>query len=118
MDGARLSPRERRILAEIEHDLGQDHSLARTLGSGRPRPTPGRLAGPAAAAALGLATAVLLVAAVATGSRTLLWTFAAAWTLTVVLWLGLLLRWCGARRTARAGRARPEEPRPGRGGVI
>ncbi|GAA3398866.1 DUF3040 domain-containing protein [Streptomyces roseoviridis] len=99
--GARLSPRERRILAEIEHDLGADGSLARTLVAGRPRAETGRRAVPVAVAVLGPATAVLLVAAVATGSPALLWSFAAAWVLTAVGALHLLLRWSG-RRLARA----------------
>ncbi|MET9953807.1 DUF3040 domain-containing protein [Streptomyces sp. NPDC006339] len=116
MDGPRLSPRERRILAEIEHALGEDHSLARTLGPGPPpRPGTGRLAGPAAAVAtavLGLVTAVLFVAAVATGSLTLLWSFAAAWTAAAICGLGLLLRRCESR-AARVARAPREEPDQG-----
>ncbi|MER7515689.1 DUF3040 domain-containing protein [Streptomyces sp. NPDC126499] len=115
--GARLSPRERRILAEIEHDLRADDSLARTLVAGRPPARTGRHAVPVAVAVLGPATAILFVAAVATGSPALLWSFAAAWVLTAAGALDLLLRWSGRRRT-RAGQDRQDEPgETGHGGV-
>ncbi|MFD3530738.1 DUF3040 domain-containing protein [Streptomyces sp. NPDC058664] len=104
MDEARLSERERRILAEIEEQLDQDRTLARRLRSTRDRPRPrpatgarGRLA----ALGLGLlcaVTLVLLVLAVATEAPLLIWAFAASWVLTLVLLLRRVVRW--SRRVA------------------
>ncbi|MEV5974018.1 hypothetical protein [Streptomyces sp. NPDC051921] len=133
MDEAQLSPRERRILEEIEHDLDEDTALARTLATGhRPRfrggrsgsgpgARSGRLTGHRALGAgrfTGLAALVLVpvalvlfVIAVATGSSVLIWTFAAVWVLTLTCVLRLLLRWSRRHLTGR------ERPRPDDGDV-
>ncbi|MFD5326244.1 DUF3040 domain-containing protein [Streptomyces sp. NPDC127092] len=96
MDGAKLSPRERRILAEIEEDLCTDTGLARALGSGRPRRRfrlgSGTPTGWGAALLAPLAV-VLLVTAVATEAPALIWSFAVVWVLTLVCLMRLLLRW-------------------------
>lgn len=104
MDEARLSPRERRILAEIEQSLGGDGAFARGLRARRFR----RLAGPATAL-LGAVTITLFALAVATEEPALLWAFAAVWVVTLVCLLTLLLRWSRRRLTGRR-RARPDEP--------
>ncbi|MFF0433903.1 DUF3040 domain-containing protein [Streptomyces sp. NPDC004327] len=105
--GAGLSPRERRILDEIAHDLGADASLARSLGGRgtRIRFRGGRLTGPAAVF-LGSLALALFVAAVASGSPVLIWVFAAVWALTLVCLLRLLLRWSRRHLTG------DERPRP------
>lgn len=113
MDDVRLSPRERRILAEIEEELGRDEPLARRLGTTRsglrlpdpPAPGTYRLRPALALAALGAATLALLVLAVTTEAPALIWAFAAAWVLTLVVLLRLVVRW--SRR--RAG----DPPTPG-----
>ncbi|MEU8545272.1 DUF3040 domain-containing protein [Streptomyces sp. NPDC048717] len=122
MDGSRLSPRERRILDEIEHDLAEDASLARLLGApapeaprhgGRPRrPSLRRPLRPAAVAAV-LAPVVLalLVVAVVTGAPGLVWAFAAVWALSLVLLTRLLLRWSRRHFTG------DERPRPDQGEI-
>ncbi|MEV6327794.1 DUF3040 domain-containing protein [Streptomyces sp. NPDC051909] len=111
MDGARLSPRERRILAEIEEDLAADSGFARSLGAGRTRLRArlgsGRFAGPVAAL-LGPVAVVLLVVAVATGATALVWAFAAAWVLTLLCLLRLLVRW-SRRHLTGDERPRPDE---------
>ncbi|XIE77414.1 DUF3040 domain-containing protein [Streptomyces sp. SBR177] len=96
MDGAKLSPRELRILAEIEEDLAADTGFARALGAGRTRLRArlgsGRFAGPAAAF-LGPLAIVLLAVAVATGTAAVVWVFAVVWVLTLLCLLRLLMRW-------------------------
>ncbi|GAA2770871.1 DUF3040 domain-containing protein [Streptomyces showdoensis] len=110
MDEARLSPRERRILAEIEQGLGADRSLARGLRSGRPRHRPRiRLLGGRATLLLGAVALGLFVAAVATESPPLIWAFAVVWVVTLVCGLRLLLRW-SRRHLTGAERPRPDEP--------
>ncbi|MCX2181364.1 DUF3040 domain-containing protein [Streptomyces sp. SKN60] len=111
MGGAQLSPRERRILAEIEEDLAADSGFARALGAGRTRLRArlgsGRFAGPAVAL-LGPMAMVLLVVAVANGATALVWAFAAVWVLTLLCLLRLLVRW--SRRHLRGDeRPRPDE---------
>ncbi|MFD8011441.1 DUF3040 domain-containing protein [Streptomyces sp. NPDC058955] len=106
MDEARLSAYERRVLAEIEEDLSADDGLARRMAGHRPAlrlPRP-RLTGRGrlGALALGAATLALLVLAVATASPALVWAFAAAWVVTLILVLRLVVRW--TRRHAGGGR--------------
>ncbi|MFI8828701.1 DUF3040 domain-containing protein [Streptomyces sp. NPDC053431] len=125
MDGAQLSPRERRILAEIEHELGEDPVFARTLTSGRrPRfpsrwrasrnvarpPRTGRLLR-ATTFLLGPVAIALFVIAVVTESPVLIWAFALAWVLTLVCLLRLVLRW------SRRHLVGDERPRPDHGGL-
>ncbi|MFC8763166.1 DUF3040 domain-containing protein [Streptomyces sp. NPDC057193] len=104
MDEARLSERERRILAEIEQRLEQDRPLARRLRPRRHGPPGGadgarrRPAG-LVLGVLGAVTLALLVLAVATEAPLLIWGFAASWVLTLVLLLRLVVRWA-RRRTA------------------
>ncbi|MFF9345038.1 MULTISPECIES: DUF3040 domain-containing protein [unclassified Streptomyces] len=111
MDEARLSAYERRVLAEIEEDLSADGHLARRMAGRRPslRPRPARpgatAGGGAAAAALGAVTLTLLVLAVATSAPALIWGFAAAWVVTLILLLRLVVRW--TRR--RTGGGRPDD---------
>ena len=111
MGEARLSARERRILAEIEEDLGADTGFARALGSGRARRRSrfgsGRLAGPGAAL-LGPLALVLFVTAVVTEVPALIWSFAAVWVLTLLCFLRLLLRWSHRHLTGDE-RPRPDE---------
>lgn len=101
MDEARLSQRERRILAEIEEALSEDEALERGLRTMRRR---GRRGGggrfslgghPAALGVvlLGVLTLGLLVLAVATGHPALIWVFAAMWVLTLCCLLRLVVRW-------------------------
>ncbi|MER7622214.1 DUF3040 domain-containing protein [Streptomyces sp. NPDC126503] len=105
MDDVRLSPRERRILAEIEEELGRDEPLARRLGTApgglrlpdQPAPGTYRLRPALALAALGAATLALLVLAVTTEAPVLIWAFAAAWVLTLVVLLRLVVRWSRRR---------------------
>ncbi|MFF5285407.1 MULTISPECIES: DUF3040 domain-containing protein [Streptomyces] len=111
MDEARLSARERRVLAEIEEQLNRDVSLARSLRT--MRRVPGLHAPSLARArrrlrslgvvALGVMTLALLVLAVGTGSPAFIWAFAAAWVLTLVAMLLLVVRW--AKRRAAESRA-------------
>ncbi|MFC8508677.1 DUF3040 domain-containing protein [Streptomyces sp. NPDC057411] len=105
MDEARLSPRERRILAEIERDLGQDRALARGLRTGR---WVRRVEGPATAV-LGIVAIILFVLAVATEAPALIWAFAAVWVVTLVCLLRLLMGWSRRHLTGRE-RPRPDEP--------
>ncbi|MFJ8660143.1 DUF3040 domain-containing protein [Streptomyces sp. NPDC093795] len=111
MDEARLSERERRILAEIEQRLEEDQPLARglrTMRRGPLRRADGGRRGPTVLGlcALGAATLVLLVLAVATEAPILIWAFAATWVLTLVTLLRLVVRW--TRRMAGTPRA-PEK---------
>ncbi|MFJ9576836.1 hypothetical protein ACIRQF_10705 [Streptomyces sp. NPDC101191] len=128
MDGAQLSPRERRILEQIEHDLDEDAALAHTFATGhrtrlrtgrrasatgfgkRRTVGSGRLTGPAAAL-LGLVAVVLFVSAVATGSAALIWAFAVVWVLTLTCVMRLVLRWSHRHLTG------DERPRPDDGDV-
>ncbi|MFE5910079.1 DUF3040 domain-containing protein [Streptomyces wedmorensis] len=104
MDEARLSARERRVLAEIEEQLDHDEPLARRLRTMRPGPTlrlPS-LTGRHRVRALGVAvlaaaTLTLLVLAVATEAPVLIWLFAAVWVLTLVSVLSLVVRWSRRR---------------------
>ncbi|MGW6566741.1 DUF3040 domain-containing protein [Streptomyces sp. NPDC054975] len=101
MGEARLSQRERRILAEIEQQLSEDVSLERGLRTMRrkrargPVPgSPGRRHAPAlVVSALGLLTLGLLVLAVSTGEPALIWAFAVAWVLTLSGLLRLVIGW-------------------------
>ncbi|MFI8520686.1 DUF3040 domain-containing protein [Streptomyces sp. NPDC085481] len=108
MDEARLSPQERRILAEIEHGLGEDQHLARRLRAGRPGLGTRRLATGPVAALLGVAAVTLFVTAVATEAPALIWAFAAVWVLTLVCVLQLLIRW-SHRHLSGNERPRPDQ---------
>ncbi|MEU6932433.1 DUF3040 domain-containing protein [Streptomyces sp. NPDC046385] len=111
MDEARLSPRERRILEEIEQSLGADRSLARGLRTGHAGRHGLRLRRPGgrATALLGAVALTLFVTAVATESPALIWAFAAVWVVTLVCLLRLLLDW-SHRHLTGAERPRPDEP--------
>ncbi|WP_406864595.1 DUF3040 domain-containing protein [Streptomyces sp. HUAS MG47] len=107
-DDARLSERERRILDEIEGALRADEPLERSLSTMRRHQRAPGVTGlgvsTAGVAFLGALTAALLVVAVATEAPALIWAFAAAWVLTLVCLLRLLIRWAGrfSRRGAGA----------------
>ncbi|MFF6788019.1 DUF3040 domain-containing protein [Streptomyces filamentosus] len=112
MEEARLSAYERRVLAEIEEGLGADTDLVRRMAGRRPsprlpRPRPAWRGG-TAAAVLGAVTLSLLVLAVATSSPGLVWGFAAAWVVTLLLLLRLVVRW--ARRHAAGQAWPPDDP--------
>jgi membrane protein YdbS with pleckstrin-like domain len=96
MDGG-LSDRERRALSAIETELKGDRALERLLRSASLRHRT------VAACLLGAVTVALLVAASITVSQPLIWGFAAAWTLTVVVALPLVTAWV-RRRWQRRGR--------------
>ncbi|MEV6246073.1 DUF3040 domain-containing protein [Streptomyces sp. NPDC051742] len=111
MEEARLSERERRILAEIEEQLDQDETLAHRLRTMRRGPRL-PLRQPSAArrrmtalgvAALGALSLTLLVLAVATEAPPLIWAFAATWVLTLVTLLRLVVRW--SKRVAASRKA-------------
>ncbi|MFF4099369.1 DUF3040 domain-containing protein [Streptomyces sp. NPDC001903] len=102
MDGAGLSDHERRALSAIEADLEADRSLQRVLRAAHTRPRHRA----AAACLLGALTVGLLVAAAVTVSLPLIWGFAAAWTLTVVLALPLAGQWIRRRWQRREHDAR------------
>ncbi|GAA3088714.1 hypothetical protein GCM10017562_68910 [Streptomyces roseofulvus] len=105
MEEARLSAYERRVLAEIEEDLSTDDGLARRMAGHRPPlrlPRPRFGGGRLGALTLGAATLALLVLAVATASPALTWAFAAAWVVTLILLLRMVVRW--TRRHAAGGR--------------
>ncbi|WP_051804407.1 DUF3040 domain-containing protein [Streptomyces griseus] len=115
MEDARLSAYERRVLAEIEADLRADTGLARRMAGRRPslrlpRPWLTRHAGGTAAAVLGTVTLVLLVLAVATSAPGLIWGFAAAWVVTLLLLLRLVVRW--TRRHAIGAGGPPDDHSP------
>lgn len=99
MDGAGLSDHEQRILSEIESELQTDSSLERSLrtmrwGQRQPHPwTRMFRANGLLLAVLGSVSLTLLIAAVATTAPVLLWAFAAAWALTVLVALRLAARW-------------------------
>lgn len=107
MDGAGLSDHEQRILSEIESQLQGDSSLERKLRTmhwGRSLPHPStRMFKPNGLllAFLGLVSLILLIAAVATTAPVLIWAFATAWALTVVVALRLAVRW--SRRPGGGG---------------
>ncbi|MFE2146511.1 DUF3040 domain-containing protein [Streptomyces sp. NPDC059456] len=107
MDGAGLSDHERRAFSAIAADLKNDPSFERHLRSVHTRAHHRTLA----ACLLGAVTLVLLVAAAVTVSLPLIWGFAAAWTLTVVLALPPAGRWVG-RRLRRRVPAEAEADRP------
>ncbi|WP_051716779.1 DUF3040 domain-containing protein [Streptomyces sp. NRRL F-5727] len=106
MEEARLSAYERRVLAEIEEDLSTDDGLARSMAGHRPSPHLPRsrltARSPFGALVLGAATLALLVLAVATASPALTWAFAAAWVVTLILLLRMVVRW--TRQHAGGGR--------------
>ncbi|MFK0234107.1 DUF3040 domain-containing protein [Streptomyces vinaceus] len=102
MDGAGLSDHERRALSAIEADLEADRSLRRILRAAHSGPR--RLV--LATCLLGAVTLGLLVAAAVTVSLPLIWGFAAAWTLTVVLALPLAGQWIRRRWQRREHAAR------------
>ncbi|MFD7976426.1 DUF3040 domain-containing protein [Streptomyces sp. NPDC059071] len=109
MDGAKLSPRERRILAEIEEDLRADTGLARALGAARPRRRFRLVSGSLTAwgaALLAPLAVVLLVTAIATEAPALIWSFAVVWVLTLTCLMRLLLQWSRRHLTG------DERPRP------
>lgn len=105
MEEARLSQRERRILAEIENDLRKDEPLdrrLRTMRRGTPLPKDvargvrggvRRHRSGLGVALLGALTLALLVLAVATEAPALIWAFAAVWVLTLCCLLRLVIRW-------------------------
>ncbi|MET9436431.1 DUF3040 domain-containing protein [Streptomyces sp. NPDC006551] len=111
MEEARLSQRERRILAEIERELREDAPLERRLrtmrrGAGLPalsahgRRERRRDRRAALGTALsGLLALSLLVSAVATGAPVLIWAFAAVWVVTLVCLLRLVIHWSTKTRT-------------------
>ncbi|MEU2546806.1 DUF3040 domain-containing protein [Streptomyces roseolus] len=103
MDEARLSPHERRVLAEIEADLNADARLVRRMAGRPPGPRPPRIRGRRGrgAALLAVVTLTLLVLAAATSAPALIWAFAAAWAATLVLLLRAVVRW--TRRRAVGG---------------
>ncbi|MEU6988071.1 hypothetical protein ABZ946_32350 [Streptomyces sp. NPDC046324] len=104
MEEARLSPREQRVLAEIEETLGEDAPLERgfrTMGAEpaghrarkRPGPGPGGRREAMAVTVLGGLALVLLVLAVVTAEPALIWAFAAVWVITLSGLLRLVVRW-------------------------
>ncbi|MFF5970413.1 DUF3040 domain-containing protein [Streptomyces sp. NPDC012769] len=105
MEEARLSARERRILAEIEEALRRDETLDRRLRSMRRgrRGVPRRLL-PLGVALAFAGAAVLVVPANATGRAAYVWAFAAAWVTALAGLTVLVVRWC--RRWAAS---RPDE---------
>ncbi|MGW0121811.1 DUF3040 domain-containing protein [Streptomyces sp. NPDC003327] len=109
MDEARLSARERRVLAEIEEQLERDETLARRLRSmrGGRRPFGGPGSGSRRSglyvAALGATALTLLVLAVSTEAPALIWAFAGVWVLTLVALLNLVVRWSRRRSSGPHG---------------
>ncbi|MFE7511306.1 hypothetical protein ACFU8I_08785 [Streptomyces sp. NPDC057540] len=119
MDEARLSARERRVLAEIERDLDRDVLLARRLRTMRRLRRPhvpsipglgsrrvpragaaGRHLLALAVALLGALTLTLLVMGVVTGAPAVIWAFAGVWALTLAGLLLLMVRWTRRREAA------------------
>ncbi|MBT2471562.1 DUF3040 domain-containing protein [Streptomyces sp. ISL-66] len=112
MDGPELSRQEQRILGDIEENLRADQLLdrrLRTLHRGiRPWASTrdwyrhhglGLCTG-----LLGITCAALFVRAVSAPSPALIWAFAAAWVLTLIPLLLLVIRWCRKAAAASAGR--------------
>ncbi|MGW6393239.1 DUF3040 domain-containing protein [Streptomyces sp. NPDC055103] len=95
MDEVRLSPRERRILAEMEETLRQDQTLDRRLRSMRQGPcgVPRRLL-PVGVALAFAAAAVLVGLATTTGRAVYVWAFAGTWVLALSGLTVLVVRWC------------------------
>ncbi|MEU4269046.1 hypothetical protein [Streptomyces sp. NPDC026092] len=107
MDEARLSQRERRILAEMERDLRADTSPEDGSRDGvspgggsrddvwpeRGRSPVRRHALAVAVVLLGVLTLGLLVLAVMSGEPALIWAFAVMWVLTLTCLMKLVIRW-------------------------
>ncbi|MFE1232475.1 DUF3040 domain-containing protein [Streptomyces sp. NPDC058745] len=102
MDGPRLSPRERRILAELEEDLRRgdlapDPHTGRTGRSGHPSAGRARRAGRRPSGrvlvVLGVVSLALLVLGIATEKAALIWAFTAVWVLTLIWLMRLVIRW-------------------------
>ncbi|MGC4996765.1 MULTISPECIES: DUF3040 domain-containing protein [unclassified Streptomyces] len=100
MKEVRLSPYEKRVLAEMERSLSRDPAPARRLGAARvAHPGPlARLRGrphalPVAVTAFAVVSLTLLAVAVAYAHPVLLWIFAATWLLTLAGLIRLTLRW-------------------------
>ncbi|APU43396.1 DUF3040 domain-containing protein [Streptomyces sp. TN58] len=104
-EGPALSPRERKILSDIEQILEADVELQHTLSSTAP---PRVIAWSPLAAGIICILAVLclglLVAAAATSSPMLIWCFALAWVSLLVI-TALYLRGWFRKRRARSGGA-------------
>ncbi|GAA3387574.1 hypothetical protein [Streptomyces roseoviridis] len=95
MDDVLLSPREQRILAEMEEMLRRGETPDRRPRS--PRPRPGGVRGlllPAGVAVAFTASAVLMGLATTTGRPAFVWAFAGAWTTTLAGLTALVVRWC------------------------
>jgi hypothetical protein len=117
MDGAGLSDHEQRILSEIESRLQTDASLERRLRTmrwGRSMPHPStrmprisRMFRPSGLllTLLGSLSLILLIAAAVSTGPLLIWAFAAAWGLTVLVGLRLAVRWSRRRRGGGGGGA-------------
>ncbi|MGW2014806.1 hypothetical protein [Streptomyces sp. NPDC001927] len=112
MDEARLSQRERRILAEMERDLRADTSpedgsrdgvspgdgsrgdvVPDDVSPERGRSPVRRHALAVAVVLLGVLTLGLLVLAVMSGEPALIWAFAVMWVLTLTCLMKLVIRW-------------------------
>ncbi|MEU4107555.1 DUF3040 domain-containing protein [Streptomyces sp. NPDC027717] len=107
MKEVRLSPYEKRVLAEMERSLSRDPATARRLRAARvAHPGPlSRLRGrsralPVAVTALAVVSLTLLAVAVAYAHPVLLWIFAATWLLTLAGLIRLTLRWSRGWRSA------------------
>ncbi|MFD4542731.1 DUF3040 domain-containing protein [Streptomyces bauhiniae] len=103
MKDVRLSPHEKRVLAEMERALGRDPALARRLQEMRaPLAAPARRRSRALTAAV-IAFAVvpltLLAVAVAYAHPVLLRVFAATWLFTLAGLIRLTLRWSRGMRS-------------------
>ncbi|MER7521105.1 DUF3040 domain-containing protein [Streptomyces sp. NPDC126499] len=97
MDDVRLSPREQRILAEMEETLRRDETFDRRLRTMRPGPRPHavrRLLLPLGVALACAASAVLMGLATTTGRPAFVWAFAGAWTTALAGLTVLVVRWC------------------------
>ncbi|MEU8518768.1 DUF3040 domain-containing protein [Streptomyces sp. NPDC048577] len=119
MDGPRLSPRERRVLAEMEEDL-RKNVLARDPRKphrGRRLPVPrarGERRRPSGVVLAVLATAalVLLILGIVTERAGFIWAFTAVWVLTLIWLLRLVIHWTRRLQERRSG---AEGPRGGGG---
>ncbi|MFG3093406.1 DUF3040 domain-containing protein [Streptomyces sp. NPDC048202] len=100
MKEVRLSPHEKRVLAEMERALSRDPALARRLAEIRVT-RPGATAAPHArphtlaitVIVFAVVSLTLLAIAVAYAHPILLWVFAATWLLTLAGLIRLTLRW-------------------------
>ncbi|MFJ3659591.1 DUF3040 domain-containing protein [Streptomyces sp. NPDC090119] len=107
MKEVRLSPHEKRVLAEMERALSRDPALARRLAEIRVM-RPGATAAPhgrphtlaIAVIAFAVVSLTLLAVAVAYAHPVLLWVFAATWLLTLAGLIRLTLRWSRGWRSA------------------